>query len=518
MLSVSENMRNYLSKNGRTFYARLLDGSTVISGKIRKLVIHKGSCDGINFQPASVFSNYVDVEIDYCTDNISGKKLKVQIGCNIDGNMEWITVATIYAVNPVKKNNKTTFTGLGVISAKLGKKWNSGSFTDINSLLSAISGIAGCNVYLDGLSNETIPAMNLSNYYYREVLSLIAGVYFGYVTETAGGDIVIRSYKKEGGRLQTSVSRMKNDADLYDEVTPQGIQIVSSEDSDFSCGDLQNCSLTNPLMTQDLFDKYNSNFVGFTYRPHTTELTLGDFTLEEEDLVSITSENGLIAENLRCMSITHSFDGGIITTISAPTLDSGEDYSRGIVQKEAKESYDAYVQKGINKVAKVEVYRFYGPNIREGYLWVEGGYHAYARCKYCFGADDVKLLLDGKTHIWISTDSNGGHITFDEDCPYRFGNQLISFIVPTFYQNGEEIIDSGGLIGRLKLWTHVNNPNVMSQSYELFVDYTAEEMRNKYGGITKYENGVVLPNMTFEADIAFDYPLDTQYLPNIPEE
>ncbi len=317
-----------------------------LAGSIKSLSIHKGSCSSYSFKPASIFSNYVDVTIDNypTTQALPSGKMIVEIGCPIDGNTVWTKVATVQIIKPTRKLKRLTFTAEGVISAKLGKKFRSGSFSNVGELISALETEAGVTITIeDGRIADIVDLplpfdIQYDKYYMRELLGYIAGLGFGYATEDVNGNIVIRTYHYHDKTINTSLSRMKSEPDFYDMVKPEGIEVTGLEGKQFITGVLQNVSLTNPLMTQEAFNSYSHYFLNVEYQPFDMNITLGNFLIEPVDLISITDRDGIL-HNLIPMSITHKFTGGLSTTLKAPNLDSGEDYSRTDVSMQSEVSF-----------------------------------------------------------------------------------------------------------------------------------------------------------------------------------
>jgi hypothetical protein len=347
MLTAEQSVINYVEKNGRTFKARLSDMNTgELAGSIKSLSIHKGSCSSYSFKPASIFSNYVDVTIDNfpTTQPIPTGKMIVEIGCPISGDTIWTKVATVQIQNPIRKMKRLTFTAEGVISAKLGKKFRSGSFSNVGELISALETEAGVTITVDdnciaNIVNLPLPSdVQYDKYYMRELLGYIAGLGFGYATEDVNGNIVIRTYNYHDKTINTSLSRMKSEPDFYDVTRPEGIEVIGLEDRQFITGALQNASLTNPLMTQEAFNSYSHYFLDVEYQPFDMNITLGNFLIEPVDIVSIADRYGTM-HNLVPMSVTHKFTGGLSTTLKAPSLDSGEDYSRTDVSMQSEVSF-----------------------------------------------------------------------------------------------------------------------------------------------------------------------------------
>jgi hypothetical protein len=199
----------------------------------------------------------------------------------------------------------------------------------------------------DGLSGDIVITTKPTGSYNREVLALLAGLYFGYATEKADGTIYITTYGVVRGSVTAYPARMRKDPSFYDSVSVRGVQVMVDEYSDFMSGDIANASVTNVMMTQEIFDEYNHNYVGLYYTPYSMEMTLGDFRIEAWDTINITDRETVYEYlGLHCMAITHTFDGGLMTTISCPTLDEEENYYRATTQKVAEQAYTTIVING----------------------------------------------------------------------------------------------------------------------------------------------------------------------------
>jgi hypothetical protein len=456
MIEVSQDIRDYIQKDSRSFFSRLICEGEEVEGTIKSMAIQKGSCGGSSLQPQSLFSSYVNVSVDNCPIDLTGRKVEVQIGVKLDGedDVQWSTIATVYVSKPSKKGKKITFQGLGTISAKLGKKClGEHSYTSVSSLLARLEEVAGCKIILDeGFDDEVIPEVDLSDYYYREVLGMIAGLYFGYATETASGDIVIKSFKSGESAITAYPDRMKSDPDFYDVATVEGIQVIAASDTELITGELQNCSLTSPFMTKEIFDKYNSNFTSFEYQPYEMELTLGDFTIEPWDLIHIEDREG-VSHTLRCMSIKHVYDGGLKTTVSAPTLDTGEDYSRPETEKKSTTTYNAFVAGNFGSGSSggtgtggtgaintgVHVFEVVGANVENGVGWIDSG------------GGQAFMTLDMSIPSVMSSSGSFTEelslLTSRDLTPYKNSTTYLRdyITVPVFTYNGSSYFGAGGL-------------------------------------------------------------------------
>ena len=335
MLQVSDDAKKYIESDTRTFHARLLLDGEMVSGEIRSLTINKGSCGSSDFVPGSVFSSYIDVTLDGCDQKLEGKELTAQIGTVMEDVVEWTTVGFYTVDKPSTTAYSTSFSGLGRISSKMGGLY-SPSITfpaTVEAVLAEISEKTGVEIDAGELDTSIKIETQPSGYLYREMLSFIAGLYFGYATESADGTVTIRQYQTEATATTDGdrTTELPTFQDLDAIVT--GVKVVigsltdsegNSQDRFFTKGTV-NVAVSNPFMTQAIFDKYVDSIIGFQYRPATATVSLGDFRLEASDVLGVTDIKGTTV-TVPCMSVVHTFDGGIRTVITAPAIKStGED-------------------------------------------------------------------------------------------------------------------------------------------------------------------------------------------------
>lgn len=335
MLQVSDDAKKYIESDTRTFHARLLLDGEMVSGEIRSLTINKGSCGSSDFVPGSVFSSYIDVTLDGCDQKLEGKELTAQIGTVMEDVVEWTTVGFYTVDKPSTTAYSTSFSGLGRISSKMGGLY-SPSITfpaTVEAVLAEISEKTGVEIDAGELDASIKIETQPSGYLYREMLSFIAGLYFGYATESADGTVTIRQYQTEATATTDGdrTTELPTFQDLDAIVT--GVKVVigsltdsegNSQDRFFTKGTV-NVAVSNPFMTQAIFDKYVDSIIGFQYRPATATVSLGDFRLEASDVLGVTDIKGTTV-TVPCMSVVHTFDGGIRTVITAPAIKStGED-------------------------------------------------------------------------------------------------------------------------------------------------------------------------------------------------
>lgn len=268
-----------------------------------------------------------------------GDKIEVWLAAPLSGDSEFYKVATAYVRHPINKMKEISFTAEGAISAKLGWEWVGEVGGSINAMINYISTVSGVNITLEnGLDGSLVPnqSANIEGMLLREVGSLVASCFFGYMSEDVNGDITIRRFRNDAEEsVELSEERMGVLPDIYDMATVHGIQ-VKNTDTDFVYPEgiaTVNCSLNNDLMTEEIFNTYVGDFVGFSYIPYNAELTLGDFTLEPWDNITIEGSKTIFTE------IVHTFDGGLRTEINAATIESGSEYTRTEKQMQSAIAY-----------------------------------------------------------------------------------------------------------------------------------------------------------------------------------
>lgn len=372
MINVSEKAATIINGFSRTFYVRFLLNGKQISGDVRSMTLYKGTCGDSQFVPGAVFASYVDITVDYCTELLDGCELKCQIGVLVDENVEWYDVGMFTVQTPSNDAYTTSFTALGRIGAKMGGLYVSKlSYpATIQNVIDEISTQTGVNITAPGLDTSGLIKLKPEGFTHREMLAFIAGIFFGYATEDNSGNVVLGIYSTENNLVETNGDRttsLPTFTDFDTEIT--GIKVVTGKSEEegkseedetetaFVKGTIK-LAVSNQFMTQELFDANVDNLIGFTYRPGTVHISMGDFRIEPFDCVKVTDVLGNI-RYVPCMSVVHTFDGGIITEIVAPGI-SNEEGSTSAFKGPVVQMLDRYkaelftVEKLVAKTASVE--------------------------------------------------------------------------------------------------------------------------------------------------------------------
>lgn len=336
MILSSTEFNAQINNDSRTFRSRIKKGEKVISGEIKKVTICKGAC-GDNFSVGSIYVPSIEVEISGCSDTLENDEVLLQIGILLDdGTTEYIDMGYYTVTKPKSTVYSTTFTAVGRISAKLNVLSDIPKAQTIVNLAEAITAKTGVPVIFRGLTATGNIEKDLSGLTCKELLEVITSVLGGFATEDNVGNIVISKFGTEnpiaynGDRMTTLPEFNDYDFELY------GIKAIVSEEGENEDGNVipevaftegtPRMVISNPYMTEALFANFATNTVGYSYRPATVPIALGDPRIEPWDSLSVTDVKGN-TYTVPCLNIIHTFDGGLSTIITAPGDSESEEES-----------------------------------------------------------------------------------------------------------------------------------------------------------------------------------------------
>lgn len=310
----------------RSWLARVSVNGTELSGDIISMTITKGSCGGSEFEVGAVMSSVLTLSMSGLTTNVKNQDIKAEIGLEINGAYEYITLG-YFTATEVKKNHYTTdITAYGHSVSKTGDKLPALASQRLSDLRNYISSATGLSVNYDSAIDTsyeiTVSLEGMTSY---QTLQVIASVVGGYVKDEADGSISIKVY--------TDTPTLSVDAGMM-------VKLPDAEEVDFTITGLQctvgeivytsgtpNVEMSNEYMTADLFNNVCApNLVGYSYRSATINLTLGDPRLEGDDVLEVTDIDGS-TYLVPCHSVTHKYTSGLeseIESMRATMEDLGE--------------------------------------------------------------------------------------------------------------------------------------------------------------------------------------------------
>lgn len=345
MINSSAAFQAALTQDSRSFSARLLYNSTEVSGDIRKITIVKGSSGASDFAPGSVFCPYIEVIMDNCPEALEGKELELLIGLDTGSSVEEIRLGYFTVGRPSTSAYRTTFTAQGRISSKLSGEFGAVPQTlTIGNVASQIQTDSGVTIEFESGIDTTLPINGVfaSNCTFpgmtdRGALEAIAQVVGGYATETADGTVRVCKFRTTATASHSAASMLTPPEfhDLDTEIT--GVKAIVSQSGDgtedaYESGSPVNLEVSAPYMTAGAFTDYAAGLIGLVWRGGHADLSLGDPRLEAWDTVQITDtlSNTFI---LPCMSVVHIFDGGLQTSVDAPSIVPPEESGGSIIRE-----------------------------------------------------------------------------------------------------------------------------------------------------------------------------------------
>lgn len=353
MISTTAAFITKLQEDSRTFRAQLLSGNTPINGAIKRITINKGAC-GESFSIGSIYSSYIEVTLDECEEILENKELLLQIGLVIDDTVEYIDMGYYTVTKPSRSAYQTTFTAVGRITSKLNCLPMLPAEQTLANLAAAITEATGVQIICKGVVLAGTIEENLTGLTCREVLEVITAVLGGFATEDNAGNIVISKFSTDD-QVAFNGERTITDPEFSDydyELT--GVKVTTTEEWTDEDGTVHpevsftegtpRQTLSMKYMTESLFSAFKANVVGYTYRPGTIPLALGDPRLDPWDCILYTDAKGN-AHVVPCLSIVHTFDGGLSTVITAPGESESESESQvkgPLVQKMERIAYQIF--------------------------------------------------------------------------------------------------------------------------------------------------------------------------------
>lgn len=328
MINSSAAFAGEIAKSSRSFSVKLYNDNLDVSGSIKKVIVNLGSCGDQAFIAGAVFTSYIEVTLDEMVTRLQGLELRLDVGVLAGSTYDYITLGYFTCGAPETSEYQTTFTAQGRIGAKFEGTFTPPAEQSLANIAAALTTQTGVTVaFASGIDTSGVITKEITGATCREALEIVAGSIGGFATETAAGTVLISKYSHTATKIvDGDVMRdlpVSNDYDF----TINGVKVTVSPETveddgtttpevSYSSGD-PNVAISNEYMTQALFTQMAGNLTGLSYRPATVVMALGDPRIEPTDVLSVERSNGAVII-VPCMAITHTYDGGWQTQISAP--------------------------------------------------------------------------------------------------------------------------------------------------------------------------------------------------------
>lgn len=394
MLTATNDYKGIVASTSRMWRGQLLDSNnTPLSCDIMGVEVHKGT-RGRDYQIGTMFAPHFSGMIRNYTGTLMGETLQFQLGLDISGVTEWVTICTGTVYQVTENGDDLSFTAAGVL-ATAGELIITEQGTDITDIITDIETLTGVTVSAVGaaatLGLTGTLAQSMNGMDARTALQYIAGVFGGFVSEGADGGIVIGNIFS-GTQVQVTDDEIQKLPDSSGSFDITGFEvIVTAGGVDASGTVIPDVSYTdgtvvltsvNPYMTSTLFNSVKSYVTGLTVYAGSIDQTMGNPLIEPWDIVYNDAYS-----DLRGSEIVITYNGGVSCRITSE-LTTTEEVST--------------VQTGpmSAQISKIE--------------------------------DKLYTIQDGLNYFWV--DSSGAHVT-----------QVPKETFLASPQGGNTLIDSNGL-------------------------------------------------------------------------
>ena len=326
-----------LTEDNRQYEAVLLDNGVALDCAISRMTVTKGSCgseDG--FTVGSIVGSTLTAEVKGLTTAVKGKEIEARIGVDVGGAYTYVTLGYFTITEAPQTAYTTTLTGYGKIITKTGDAFNVPATPTLAniaaSVASSMTALAGRTVtvsFANGIDTSKTITASLANITVYNALEVLASVCGGFATDTYDGNVKIYRFDDSPTLARDTATMRALPVVEEDDFSVAGVLCIVSEDSGDDEGTVvpgvhypttptgtENLILQNPYATQALYTANLATLTGYTYRPATIGLTYGDPRLEGVDVVQTTDVKGNVYV-VPCHILTHTFDGGFTTQISA---------------------------------------------------------------------------------------------------------------------------------------------------------------------------------------------------------
>ena len=316
----------------RPYVAKLtLDGNEEISGNAIQDIVFRGGTNGKQdaFSLGGTVSGSVEISLNkgQVAYTFQDREIKVELGMELGSGTEWLPMGVYYATEPLVDDDLLTVTALDALGTRFEREYETipgfefGTDTGVSStaFLRALCARRGVTVDVSNLSNFQLKAPP-DGFTERQIIGFIAALYGGFANIDRAGILRIRSYSEceakvtadeyyEGGMEKADYDFSVQWLKCYNENT----------DLTMFVGDLnaeQGIYLQSIWMDYTILNDLLDKLQGFSYRPVTELSFLGNPLIDPGDIISMED---LAGETIKVpvMNISHEYDGGIITRVTA---------------------------------------------------------------------------------------------------------------------------------------------------------------------------------------------------------
>lgn len=347
MYQASKKFGDAIAGSNRKFNTRLLENEKVLVESVKNFTITSGAEE---ITIGSAVASYVQATIENKGIALSGKEVSLEIGVEVDGEMEYIPMGLYTIQNPKIESNKVTFTAYDRLASRCNGAYYSklGYPVDAVDILAEISTMTGVAIDTSTLQrgiqinqraiieegdyNEeteeseviTTYVNPFDGYTYKETIGFIAGLFGKFAICGRTGMIEFRWYQDISYEIPSNI--FYNDLQETEESFSIKRLTCDNSDQTLSSGSgATGISMQNPVMTQSMLDGVYNTVQGLVFTPAALRF-IGDTRLDIGDIVTAVKNDGT-KFTIPIISLITSYDGGLMQTIASYGNTAEEDDS-----------------------------------------------------------------------------------------------------------------------------------------------------------------------------------------------
>lgn len=347
MYQASKKFGDAIAGSNRKFNTRLLENEKVLVESVKNFTITSGAEE---ITIGSAVASYAQATIENKGIALSGKEVSLEIGVEVDGEMEYIPMGLYTIQNPKIESNKVTFTAYDRLASRCNGAYYSklGYPVDAVDILAEISTMTGVAIDTstvqrgiqinqraiieEGDYNEeteeseviTTYVNPFDGYTYKETIGFIAGLFGKFAICGRTGMIEFRWYQGIDYEIPSNI--FYNDLQETEESFSIKRLMCDNSDQTLSSGSgATGISMQNPVMTQGILDGVYNTVQGLVFTPAALRF-IGDMRLDIGDIVTAV-KNDVTKFTIPIISLITSYDGGLMQTIASYGNTAEEDDS-----------------------------------------------------------------------------------------------------------------------------------------------------------------------------------------------
>lgn len=347
MYQASKKFGDAIAGSNRKFNTRLLENEKVLVESVKNFTITSGAEE---ITIGSAVASYVQATIENKGIALSGKEVSLEIGVEVDEDMEYIPMGLYTIQNPKIESNKVTFTAYDRLASRCNGAYYSklGYPVDAVDILAEISTMTGVAIDTSTLQrgiqinqraiieegdyNEeteeseviTTYVNPFDGYTYKETIGFIAGLFGKFAICGRTGMIEFRWYQGIDYEIPSNI--FYNDLQETEESFSIKRLTCDNSDQTLSSGSgATGISMQNPVMTQSILDGVYNTVQGLVFTPAALRF-IGDMRLDIGDIVTAV-KNDSTKFTIPIISLITSYDGGLMQTIASYGNTAEEDDS-----------------------------------------------------------------------------------------------------------------------------------------------------------------------------------------------